>query len=334
MTKEPQAAARLAAVMFAVSGLLAGLNALAPTASSRGAVALIAASDLLVAGLAWFAPWSQWGQRSTLILIPPAFAIMSAALRFGSMPAYSYGVFFVVGFLWIGLTQPPLTGLWATPIAAAAYVVPALTTPHAPAGAIASVGITIPICVLSSEALARSLRTLARTRAALEDSAEALTRAALTDPLTGLGNRRHGEDLLASLKEGDALAVIDLDRFKIVNDRFGHAEGDRLLADLAGHLREAVRGNDTVARFGGDEFVLVIRGAHKEALPAVRRIMEGWRTIDPRASFCAGVAVHGEGRTPERTFFEADAALYEGKRLGGNRVVASESWWALLDVNP
>jgi diguanylate cyclase (GGDEF)-like protein len=149
---------------------------------------------------------------------------------------------------------------------------------------------------------------------------EELTTAAMEDALTGVGNRRRAAVLLEGLRPGDAVVLIDLDHFKLVNDTAGHATGDRVLVLLGRYLREAARGADTVARYGGEEFLLVLKQANEAALSATERLTQGWRDLRPLTTFSAGVAVHVEGRSPAATLGRADAALYRAKRTGRDRV--------------
>ena len=107
------------------------------------------------------------------------------------------------------------------------------------------------------------------------------------------------------------MAVSDLDRFKGVDDRYGHAEGDRLLFCLASHLREAARGGDLVARFGGDEFILIVRSAADNGVAAVQRIMD---SVGP-----GGTAGHllcrGRGARPHGKVCRRSRRLGEGQGL-------------------
>lgn len=157
-----------------------------------------------------------------------------------------------------------------------------------------------------------------------------LTLEATRDPLTGVGNRGHVTDLLQSLTARDAVAFIDLDHFKQVNDRHGHAAGDRVLAALADYLSSELRGLDTVGRYGGEEFMVVLRdvrdpgsGADQTDVVA-SRLHAGWQ--DPTGydvTFSMGVARHDADGDPNETLAAADAALYEAKRAGRNRTIVA-----------
>ncbi len=167
-----------------------------------------------------------------------------------------------------------------------------------------------------------------------------LERRAFSDPLTGLPNRALFLDRLGQLlgrRDPPEAAVIycDLDRFKSVNDRFGHAGGDHILEAAAVRLAAAVRAEDTVARLGGDEFAVLVHGPHAatEAVEIARRIVEDLRRPlalggDPVAvPVSVGVAsTRGGHRDPAELIRSADEAMYRAKRAGGDRaVVAGES---------
>jgi diguanylate cyclase (GGDEF)-like protein len=146
-----------------------------------------------------------------------------------------------------------------------------------------------------------------------------LTRATTRDALTGLGNRRHAEDLLRSLQPGDALVLLDLDGFKQVNDTLGHPAGDQVLLDLTDHLRQSLRDSDTSARLGGDEFLIVARRAHADPLALASRVVEGWRGRENNTTISAGVALHVVDASTKDTFAKADRALLDAKADGKDR---------------
>ena len=153
---------------------------------------------------------------------------------------------------------------------------------------------------------------------------EQLLEESMLDALTGIGNRRHADRALATVGPGDGLAMIDLDHFKKVNDRYGHAVGDRVLYDLANYLATTIRDGDTVARFGGEEFLIVMKRVGDQAGPTIDRLAQGWRDLDPVTSFSAGVAIHFDGEEAAETLARADAAMYDAKRAGRNRVVLAD----------
>jgi diguanylate cyclase (GGDEF)-like protein len=147
-----------------------------------------------------------------------------------------------------------------------------------------------------------------------------LNRAAHRDELTGTGNRRHADALLDSLRPNDALLIVDLDHFKSVNDNLGHRAGDEVLQALGSYLLSYVRGSDDVARYGGDEFVVLARGAGTEARATAERLLLGWRGSGNSTTISIGVALHFSSCTPEATLDAADAALYRAKSQGRDRV--------------
>jgi diguanylate cyclase (GGDEF)-like protein len=150
--------------------------------------------------------------------------------------------------------------------------------------------------------------------------------AALHDPLTGLPNRELFQQRVdGELRRagGCAVALVDLDRFKEVNDTLGHPAGDQLLREVARRLAGTVRAEDTVARLGGDEFGMLLPGITDsgEARDLMERVREGLSAdlvlegvpLTVEASF--GIALHPrDGETVEELLTHADAAMYHGKR--------------------
>lgn len=157
---------------------------------------------------------------------------------------------------------------------------------------------------------------------------EALEILAVSDSLTGLANyRRIVAALQAEIERCErtrrpfALLLLDLDGLKKINDRFGHLVGSRAICRVAEHLRQACRTLDTPARFGGDEFAVLLPETDElEAGQAASRIMERMRldTEPPPISVSLGVAMYPrDGITPENLLDAADRALYQMKRSGG-----------------
>jgi diguanylate cyclase (GGDEF)-like protein len=127
---------------------------------------------------------------------------------------------------------------------------------------------------------------------------------------------------LARVGTGDALVLIDVDHFRSVNERLGHAGGDEVLVGLAHHLQEGVRSGDIVARYGGEEFLLVLpRCPEAEAHNVVQRLLDTWGS--PITTFSAGIAMHRPERSIDATLEAADKALYDAKHCGRNRVRAA-----------
>jgi diguanylate cyclase (GGDEF)-like protein len=151
---------------------------------------------------------------------------------------------------------------------------------------------------------------------------EQLAESASTDLLTGLPNRRMLERALGRLSADDTVIMLDLDHFKQVNDTFGHAAGDAVLRVFGRVLGGTVRGRDTVGRFGGEEF-LVILPAKAGADAFLARLRAEWLTKRPfPITFSAGIAA--STGDPDETVSLADQALYQAKKAGRDQWI-----WAL-----
>jgi two-component system cell cycle response regulator len=162
---------------------------------------------------------------------------------------------------------------------------------------------------------------------------------AVTDGLTGLRNRRYiTRHLEGLLRNGSvALLMLDVDRFKTVNDTYGHAAGDQVLQDVALRMRQHLRAVDVVARFGGEEFVVAMASAgEQEALQVAERLRESLIetpvTLEQHSALSItasiGVAISKAGDSLDDLTSAADAALYRAKANGRNRVELArpEDW--------
>jgi len=178
---------------------------------------------------------------------------------------------------------------------------------------------------------------LALARLRTEQQAHTLAQAAIIDSASGLFNRlyfqsRLQEELQRATRQGTALSlqIIDVDSFKAVNDRFGHLAGDAIIKDVADILRRSVRVFDVCARYGGDEFAVVMPGSHLEVAAAVAdrirlRIADRQPPVphEPGVTVSIGVAELQAGEHARDVLDRADRALYEAKKAGKNRVVAT-----------
>jgi diguanylate cyclase (GGDEF)-like protein len=211
--------------------------------------------------------------------------------------------------------------------------------------------ITKPIDFAELKARVNSMLRIKRLQAELEDRErelldvnEQLLHMSQTDALTGLDNRRHLEHRLEEMfaharrfKEPIACVICDLDRFKAVNDTYGHPAGDEVLRQFAQVLRGEARSIDRVGRFGGEEFMFLLPGAGIDAAgrfaERVRKQVEshtftfngGGTSIRRTASFGVSAWPHSHIGTPEVLVRTADEALYVAKETGRNRVVRFDS---------
>ena len=221
---------------------------------------------------------------------------------------------------------PPLTPILLAP----AVVLAAAARPGglllAPLAAALPMPFALRIALLAAAGAAAVAAALA------EGHRRGLERRALIDPLTGLYRPEFfNEALEVELRRvhrygGEvSLVMLDLDDFKQVNDRHGHAVGNDVLRQAGEVVRHAARDSDVAARFGGEELVLLVRGDERSATTAAARVVAGLRELrfadGLRVTCSAGVAALAEGGDSASLFASADEALYEAKRRGKDRVV-------------
>lgn len=194
-----------------------------------------------------------------------------------------------------------------------------------------------------NELVARSLTQIRRKRynEHLRLNLQHTMELAIVDGLTGLNNRRYLDNHLRILFDRAAvrgrpisICMTDIDRFKLVNDTYGHDVGDEVLREFSARIRSTVRGADLACRYGGEEFVVVMPDTPMELAASVaerlRAIVEDKpfyvRSIDRELSITASLGIatsKGAFGTPDELLKQADRALYEAKGAGRNRVVAA-----------
>ena len=243
-----------------------------------------------------------------------------------------------------GLTMAEVIGIGVYALLAFASAIGVSSRFNANASGYLDAAYALMVLIVLSGSIALNLR-IQRIRAKLQQQREALAQAlevnrelATRDELTGLINRRAMLDLMAlehrrSLRSGRPLllAQLDIDHFKPINDQHGHAAGDRALQAFAGTVRASLRDTDVLARWGGEEFVLMLtdssadqaRGLLERIRQAVQALEIAHSAGSLQLTVSIGLAQHLPGDTVERTLERADQALYRAKALGRNRVVVA-----------
>lgn len=312
----------------AILALFAGVIGLASDLGSTGSAAFHHVPILLdvctaALGAALWPLAPHGALRKWLGPALPLIAFTMVALNdvLGTTAPAVVGGWILIVFVWVGLWFPRGSTVALVPFAVAAYVLPLLYGAPRSHSDLLATAILMPIAVLVGEVVASRSAALRQTNERQQELLSNLGRASLTDPLTGIGNRRLGDMLVETLAADDAVVMLDLDNFKAVNDRYGHPAGDEVLRALGAHLKACLRGNDAAARVGGEEFLLVLRGLDGRAAEVAERVVRQWREGSPAATLSAGVAVHHPGMLPSRTYARADQALYAAKAAGRDRVV-------------
>jgi diguanylate cyclase (GGDEF)-like protein len=286
-------------------------------------------TDLLLAlGLTAFvttaAIVAPWHKLPRICQVLPAMAFLPVIMILREMeggPGSGYAALLVLPVLWLALYSTGEAVAIAVTGVALALITPILIVgdPRYPASEWRWTGITVTVVAVAGYTV---LRLVARSR----KLAARLAELAATDPLTLLPNRRSWDEQLARevararrTRMPLSMALIDLDGLKAVNDQFGHLAGDALLQDCARAWIAHVRKEDFLARYGGDEFALLLPSCPlDEALVVVDRISSG----TPGTSCSVGVAEWLPGEPEFDLLHRADQRLYEAKRQGGAVAVA------------
>jgi len=328
----------------AVSVLLLTLNlqwgGYVTATQARALFATLLAADML--GLLLVVPgWMVWreGLRLQLRQLPPlltSLALMAAVLwlTFQSVPPAIHLVIFLL--MMVALRGSPL--LLQSLLVPTVIVVVVLFARVGP-GPFAIGGEKGSLWMLLTYLLSTTLLTIGASLQHRQlqrevEAAQHWLRLASLDPLTGLANRRAFDDLLQrelQLRSRQnlslSLALLDIDHFKRINDQHGHVLGDAVLRAVAGLMREAIRSRDVAARFGGEEFAVLLIGDDVDgAVHCMQRLHQRLEHLHPEGlhvTLSAGLTHAKAGDTPELLIARADALLYEAKQAGRNCVCIS-----------
>lgn len=146
---------------------------------------------------------------------------------------------------------------------------------------------------------------------------ESLFDAATRDPITGCANRQQASSVIASLRPGDGLLVLDLVGFDDLRRIEGESAANLVLARAGLHLRNGTRGGDAIARFSDAQFVVVLRGLKAPIQMVTARLLDSWRASDPGLALAIGAALHLDDDIPLETLDRAESALVSARRRGG-----------------
>jgi diguanylate cyclase len=273
-------------------------------------------------------------EYASLTFDSAAGGVWIAAMHFNLLPS-------VLLFTMLVADKVAVGGIRFAAITTAALVVACAVTSaalqfpvdlHTPMPVVAA---CVPLLVGYPLALSHAMHTLARL---VTRQNRRLERINTTDELTGVLSRRQGRRVAAMELERHrrtgqpaVLLVVDIDRFKDVNDRYGHPAGDEVLCAVAGILRDAVRAVDAVSRLAGDEFLLILPGTDlagaADVAARVRERLARTRfdhAADARCTICLGAAqAAAQMADAEDWLQQADAALYRAKNAGRDRLVCA-----------
>lgn len=251
---------------------------------------------------------------------------------------FAFGAFSLSWRRIMWLTVLTLVSLIATVAVLGATRPGGLLTPHDPAALrvdqlnVLMIIVVLPAVSVLAARLSSLRRKLRAQHTALAEAMEEVQRLATQDNLTGLVNRRYMEERLAEEQRHSerhdnpfSVIIIDIDNFKGLNDTHGHAFGDQVLQAFADRAMTTLRASDLIARWGGDEFLALLRDTSAaQAQTIIQRLLARMATIPhgscPPVTFSAGVTENRPGESIEDVVARADAAMYEAKESGSNRV--------------
>lgn len=285
----------------------------------------IARIGLLAGGLAIAAPAWLYTLEATLTpgvqliaILPPVSSLFVVFLLMLMIFIPGRLAFYMAALSWVLIAMPVVAYLLLHPVEMWAPRGRDLLIAYGPAS------IMVVVLLPVQRAMVGRIRRLASERNRMEDMLR-------KDPLTGVQSRLLGEQVLQKvLRERTPAGVImlDLDKFKAINDTHGHSVGDRVLQTVANGCQEFLRAGKSISRWGGEEFLVVV--PHVDA-PGLQIVAERLRSaiaelpVAPVAQVTAsfGTTMIESGDTLETVLHRADLALYRAKEQGGNRVVAA-----------
>lgn len=338
-------------LMIGSSGVMLLLAHAGGRSSHQEAVqwwAAVSVGGLMVMTAMIFSGWSARLQDPSLTIPQMTWTITSGAVAYvlagdarGVVPSVLAMILFFGTF---GLTLAQVVGIGIYALLAFGVAVAAAARFNAGTYGVVDTAYALMVLLVLIGCIALNLR-IQSIRQHLRQQREALAQAlaenrelATRDELTGLLNRRAMLDLMLLEQRRSArsarsllLAVLDIDHFKPINDAHGHSTGDRALQAFAATVRASVRDTDVLARWGGEEFVLMLCDTQledaQELLERVRVSVAALQVAhapEPvRFTVSAGLALYLPGDTIEHTLERADQALYAAKALGRNRVAVA-----------
>jgi diguanylate cyclase (GGDEF)-like protein len=297
------------------AALIATTVWLLPGSAADHATAGLVGAAMATGALAWRAVRARFGHSRGILGYP--LVIFTALACLGCLTpnlATSYTGLFTIAFIFVGLYAPsgstapllvPAVGCWL------------LANGVLAGGPLRTLEVRLPVA-LAIWACTGGLVSLHAQ--ATSQAAAYLRRETLRDPLTSLRNRRSLDVVLEAAVPGDVVALLDIDRFKEINDDGGHAAGDLVLIEFARLMSRSIRDQDLAIRFGGDEFLIYLPDTTLERAAAViTRIRTAWAEQHGTPTFSAGLATVRIGRDGTDAFGEADRFLYMAKAAGRNQ---------------